>query len=162
VQSWPLFGQMVSLAGTIFIDRGERYKTPEFVQKIVGVLNKKINILLFPEGTSTDGSKVLPFQSVFFAAPFIAHSVIVPVVIRYTAIDGQSLSERNKDRVYWYGQEPFFKHLWQFLELRNVDVHVKVCAVIETGNFSSDSYGRKQLSSYCRDIISRELKDGIS
>ena len=159
VKSWPLFGQMVFLAGTIFIDRTRKDKTAEFVQQIAGVLNKKINVLLFPEGTSTDGKMVLLFQSAFFAAPFISKSAILPVSILYTHINNEPLSNSNKDKVYWYGSRPFFNHLWKFLGLKQIVVNIRISPAIEPLNFKDDSSGRKQLSSYCHEIISQQLKN---
>jgi len=159
VKNWPLFGQMAYLGGTIFIDRTRKDKISEFIQDISRILNKKINVLLFPEGTSTNGEEVLSFQSAFFAAPFISGSAILPISILYTRIDNESLSDSNEDKVHWYGNTAFLKHLWGFAGLKEIVVIVKVASRIEPISFENNSLGRKQLSTHCHEIISQQLKN---
>ena len=65
VEKWPLFGILAKLQNTIFIDRKiSSLKIQE--NKIIKHLNKKKNLVIFPEGTSSDGNEVLPFKSSLF------------------------------------------------------------------------------------------------
>lgn len=160
VKSWPLFGVMVSLAATIFIDRERRDKTPVYVEKISNILKNKINVMIFPEGTSTDGTRLLPFQTVFFSSPIISKVPVLPVAIRYVQINNEEISEANKDMVYWYGKMPFFNHLWEVLKLNKIVVKVKINPRVDSTKFNEDSSGRKELSNACHGIISKSINEG--
>lgn len=63
VASWPLFGWLAHAAGTIFVDRERRFSSPKVVNGIRDAIAGGSVVVLFPEGTSSDGSTVLPFKS---------------------------------------------------------------------------------------------------
>ena len=81
VRSWPIVGQWNILCGTIFIDRQHKGLVGGMVQEMSRKLKQEANILLFPEGTSTNGEQMLPFQTVPLAAPLRSRSVIVPTTL---------------------------------------------------------------------------------
>lgn len=156
VRRWPLVGQWTALCGTIFVDRVKKEKILPVVEEIAKRLRQGVNILIFPEGTSTNGERVLPFQSAFFAAPLSARATIVPVTLTYRWINQKPLSEANRDRVYWYGGMDFISHLWGLLALRRIEVSVKVHPGIETSCLQYSSQSRKGLSQACYDVITGE------
>jgi 1-acyl-sn-glycerol-3-phosphate acyltransferase len=154
VKSWPIFGWMTQLGGTVFVDRERKLKSVDSVKEIAGLLQNNINILIFPEGTSTNGSQILPFQSIFFQAPLSCSAGILPVTIQYTKIESADLNSSNRDRVFWYGQVNFIKHLLEVLKLKSIEAKVIIHPQIET------SYGlapRKNLSETARQIILRDF-----
>lgn len=161
VRRWPLIGQWTALCGTIFVDRKKREKVPVLVEEIAKKLREKTNVLVFPEGTSTNGEKLLPFQSALFAAPLRAGTTIVPVTLTYRRIDDQPLSTLNRDRVYWYGDMEFLSHFWNLLALRSIEVSVKIHPEISTSHFKNNSLSRRQLSQACYVSVSCQanLKD---
>src|SRR5204862_3322826 len=63
VARWPLFGWLAHAAGTIFVDRERKFSSPKVVNSIRDAIAGGPVVVLFPEGTSSDGSKVLPFKS---------------------------------------------------------------------------------------------------
>ena len=153
VRQWPLIGQWLVLLGTIFIDRQRKEKIPHLVEEIRKKLREEANVLIFPEGTSTNGEKILPFQSAPFAAPLLAQAAILPVTLTYRRIDQEPLSETNRDRLYWYGDMEFASHLWGLLGIRCVEVSVKVHPRIETSHLQNSSRSRKELNQTCHAII---------
>jgi len=156
VKSWFLIGWMTSMSGTIFIDRKRKNKSPEYVEEITNKLKNKVNVLLFPEGTSTNGEKIRDFHSVFFQAPLSSKSFILPVTIHYTKINNEPIVELNKDKIYWYDRMPFREHIWQLLRQRNIEVVVNILPVIDTNKFEHSSFGRKQLTKHAYQIINNE------
>jgi len=106
-------------------------------------------ILLFPEGTSTNGEKMLPFQTVPLAAPLRNRSIIVPVTITYKTIDEQPVTAANRDFVYWYGDMEFVTHFWNLLGRRSVEVLVTIQPKIECFRYVDNSAGRKKLAKDC-------------
>jgi 1-acyl-sn-glycerol-3-phosphate acyltransferase len=153
VRGWPLIGQWTALCGTVFVDRKRKDKIPLLVEEIVTKLRQKANVLNFPEGTSTNGERLLPFQPALFAAPLRAHATVVPVTLTYRRINDRPLSPSNRDAVYWYGDMEFVGHFWNLLGLKTIDVVVKIHPAIETPRYKNDSAGRKQLSQACYDSI---------
>ncbi|HEV8343570.1 MAG TPA: lysophospholipid acyltransferase family protein [Candidatus Binatia bacterium] len=153
VRHWPVIGAWTALCGTVFIDRERKDKVPLLVEEMVKKLRQRANVLIFPEGTSTNGEKLLPFQSTPFAAPLRMHAPILPISIIYKRIDGQAVSPSNRDRVYWYGDMEFAGHLWNLLALRSIDAVVKVHPRIDTTGLKNDSLSRKQLSQVCYDAV---------
>lgn len=153
VRRWPWIGAWTALCGTIYIDRQRKEKIPLLVGEMAEKLNQGANVLSFPEGTSTNGDRLLPFQSAPFAAPLRARAPIVPVTLTYRRIDGRPLTSDNRDRVYWYGDMEFLGHFWELLAVRRIEVTVRIHAAIETSRYKNDSLGRKALSQRTYDAI---------
>jgi 1-acyl-sn-glycerol-3-phosphate acyltransferase len=106
VRSWPLFGLAASCAGTIFIDRSSRASAAAASERMQKLLAEGIPVLLFPEGTSSDGSSVLKFHSSLFE-PAVIYGVPVSVsAIRYLG----TADYQEKDLCY-YGDIHFAPHL---------------------------------------------------
>ncbi len=158
VRGWPLIGQWTALCGAIFIDRQRKDKIPLLVEEMTQKLMRGANILLFPEGTSTNGEKLLPFQSAPFAAPLRNGTTILPITVRYLTINGQPVSVVNRDLIYWYGDMDFLSHFWALLAVRNIEVSVDIHPPIESSRFRNDSAGRKQLCQACYEILSGETR----
>lgn len=153
IRNWPVIGWVVAVSGTIFVDRGHKNKTSAAVQTITKTLEKKINVFIFPEGTSTDGSSLLPFQAVFFKAPIIAGANIVPVTITYRSLDGVEFGWKNRDEICWYGGMNFFEHLWNLLKYKCLEVDVVIHEKFLTSSYGHNSLSRKQISQKCYDFI---------
>ena len=153
VKQWPVIGQLLTLLGTIFVDREDKKDILRVVEIISETLRQETNVLLFPEGTSTNGDKLLPFRSAFFAAPLIARAVVVPITLTYRLVDQQPVSAANRDRIYWYGNMSFAPHLWDLLGAHRVEVSIKIHPRMATSELQNNSQGRKQLSQACYDLI---------
>ena len=149
VKKWPIVGQWNVLCGTIFINRQRKNEVGALVREMTRKLRQEANILLFPEGTSTNGEKMLPFQTVPLAAPLRSRSIIVPVTLAYTTIDEQPVTAVNRDFVYWYGDMDFVTHFWNLLGQRGVEVLVTLQPKIECFRYADNSAGRKKLAEDC-------------
>jgi 1-acyl-sn-glycerol-3-phosphate acyltransferase len=157
VRQWPVIGQLLTLLGTVFVDRQDKKEILPVLNCISNNLKAGANVLLFPEGTSTNGENLALFQSAFFAAPLLARAPIVPITLSYRLIDHEPVSAANRDRIYWYGDMSFIPHLWQLLVTRRIDVAVNVHPEIETSRLENNSHARKQLSESCYEIIGRGM-----
>ena len=157
LKRWPLLGVLALLSDTIFVKRNTHDIHRELKQ-MVSCLKGGVNLIFFPEGTSGDGTRLMPFKASFFEAPIEAESKIVPLAIRYLYINGQRIDERNKDLVYWYGNMEFFPHLLGVLRLNNIDLEFIICDAMDVSTIESDnSSQRKRLSSLCRQSIEDKL-----
>jgi len=116
VARWPAIGWLARATGTVFIERNPR-KAAEQKAVFEARLSAGHKLLFFPEGTSTDGLRVLPFKSTLFAAFFTDEMKpllwVQPVSVNYTAPEGQDV------RFYgWWGDMDFAPHLLKTLAAR--------------------------------------------
>ena len=149
VKRWPIVGQWNTLGGAIFINRQHKEQVGLLVAEMKRKLQQEANLLLFPEGTSTDGEKMLPFQTVPLAAPLRCRSIIVPVTLTYKSIEDMPVTAANRDFVYWYGDMDFVSHFWRLLGLRGVEALVTIQPRIECFRYKDNSAGRKKLAEDC-------------
>jgi 1-acyl-sn-glycerol-3-phosphate acyltransferase len=153
VKNWPIVGQWNVLCGTIFVNRQRKGLAGLLIRELTRKLKQEANILLFPEGTSTNGEEMLPFQTVPLAAPLRSRSIIAPVTVTYKSIDEQPVTAANRDLIYWYGDMEFVSHFWKLLALRNVEVLVTIQPKIECFRYPDNSVGRKKLAEDCYNSV---------
>ena len=163
VKKWPVIGQWTTLCGTIFINRQRKDQVPSVVEEISRKLREEANILLFPEGSATNGEQMLPFQTAPLAAPLRNRSIIVPVTLTYKSVDDKPVSEANRDLIYCYGDMDFVPHFWKLLSLRSVEVIVTVQPKIECFRYEDNSAGRKKLAIDCYNrVLGRPVETDLS
>lgn len=153
VKNWPIVGQWNVLCGTIFVNRQRKELVGVLIRELTRKLKQEANILLFPEGTSTNGEKMLSFQTVPLAAPLRTRSIIVPVTVTYKTIDEQPVTAANRDLIFWYGNMEFVSHFWNLLALRTVEVLVTIQPKIECFRYPDNSAGRKKLAEDCYNSV---------
>ncbi len=110
VGSWPYFGRAARTGGTIFLDRKSRASTVRAGREIAERLALPIPVLLFPEGTSSDGAEVLRFHSSLFEPAVAGGATVTAASVRYVLEDGR----RERD-LCWYDDTLFLPHLWKAL-----------------------------------------------
>jgi 1-acyl-sn-glycerol-3-phosphate acyltransferase len=163
VKKWPVIGQWTTLCGTIFINRQRKDQVPSVVEEISRKLREEANILLFPEGSATNGERMLPFQTAPLAAPLRNRSIIVPVTLTYKSVNDKPVSEANRDLIYCYGDMDFVPHFWKLLSLRSVEVIVTIQPKIECFRYEDNSAGRKKLAIDCYNrVLGRPVETDLS
>jgi 1-acyl-sn-glycerol-3-phosphate acyltransferase len=118
VRRWPLLGILASLGGTIFVDRSRSLQVAQAGRRIEECLRDGIPVLLFPEGTSSDGSSVLPFRSPLFDPAIRAGAPVTAAAIRYRGFDAA------EDKVTYWGEMIFFPHLFHTLCVRGLAARI--------------------------------------
>lgn len=113
IASWPAFGTLSRLGGTIYVDRESRLSAWDAAETMALRLAENVPVLFFPEGTSTDGSEVLRFHSTLFEAAVESGLPVVPAAVFYEPVGGAA-QERD---LCWFGDDLFLSHLKQVLEL---------------------------------------------
>jgi 1-acyl-sn-glycerol-3-phosphate acyltransferase len=132
VAGWPVFGWLAKLQRTIFINRKARHQTGAATREIAGRLLGGDVVVLFAEGTSSDGSRVLPFRSSLVGAVHhaLGHSThhtsitVQPMSLAYTGLGGVPIGRARRERVAWYGDAELIPHLVQLLASGAVDITV--------------------------------------
>jgi 1-acyl-sn-glycerol-3-phosphate acyltransferase len=159
VAGWPLFGWLAKLQRTVFVDRQVR-STAQQRDAITDRLAAKDALILFPEGTSDDGNRVLPFKSALFS---VAEStdgepvVVQPVSIAYTRLNGTPFGRRYRPLVAWYGDMALAPHLWTMLGLGTIEAVVEFHAPTSIAECGS----RKALAQYCYDRVAGGVADAL-
>ncbi len=134
VGSWPGVATLARLQRTIFVDRERRTDVGEATNEITARLAMGDAIVLFAEGTSSDGNRVLPFRSSLFAAVKPSARSTAPatgavaqmVSIVYTRLGGVPLGRAGRPRVAWYGDMEMTGHVWNVLKAGPIDVRVRI------------------------------------
>lgn len=152
VKSWPLFGLMASLQGSIFVNREKRSATAEASNLIRDRLKQGDTLVLFPEGTTADGNHILPFKSALMGAVEAQtgtaadgtpqYAPVQPVSIAYVACHGIPLGRENRPFYAWYGDMDLASHVMEAFKTGPLDVVVEFHAPLTVGG----GVGRKQIA----------------
>lgn len=149
VARWPLFGLLAKLQRTVFVNRHLRREVGAQRDEMRRRLSRGDNLILFPEGTSDDGTRVLPFKSALFSAAGVAfgdgHLPVQPVSIAYTRLDGLPMGRALRPMYAWYGEMKMAPHLWRVLALGQATVEVTFHRPVTLSQFAS----RKALAEHC-------------
>ncbi len=119
VAAWPIISTVARLGRTVFVSRN-RGSTLKERDEMQATLAAGDDLFLFPEGTSSDGSRVLPFRSSFFAAAYgRAVPLIQPVSIVYDRLAGLPVTHASRGVFSWYGDMTLAPHVWQVAQWRS-------------------------------------------
>jgi 1-acyl-sn-glycerol-3-phosphate acyltransferase len=162
VASWPLFGTFARLQRTVFVVRERRSKTGESRDQIRDRLLEGDALVLFPEGTSNDGNRVLPFKSALMGAAESqvgtdangkpVYVPVQPVSITYTGLHGIPMGRENRPLYAWYGDMELVDHLWEGLKTGPADLVIQFHDPITVDQVG----GRKNLAR----IVEDEIRQG--
>ena len=128
---WPVIGQLTHLQRTIHVEREKRSRSGVQADALAERLRRGDVVALFPEGTTSDGTMLLPFNSSLFGAPGkLARETgqpvyIQPVAIAYTHAHGLPLGRRGRLLASWIGDQDFVPHLRQILARPAIDVTLR-------------------------------------
>jgi 1-acyl-sn-glycerol-3-phosphate acyltransferase len=142
VRSWPVFGWLAQTGGTIFVKRESQRSTLRAVKEAEEKLSNRVNVVIFPEGTTNDGRQVNRFRSSFFKIPAEAHLPVLPLSIYYSSVDGIPTEHALANEMAWHNT-PLFSHFWNLLSKKKIEVRVHFNEVIEGDALSSN---RKELA----------------
>ena len=123
VRNWPAVGWIATLAGSIYVDRTHRAGTHTIQPEIQAALAKGLRLVLFPEGTSTDGSGLLRFHSSLFQPAVDLQVPIFAAYLTYTVPDGVAGTD-----ACWWGDMALFPHITKLLGKHSVTATVKFAA----------------------------------
>ncbi len=146
VAGWPLFGFLAKLQDTVFVER-RRSATQKHSKSIAAYLAQGKNLLLFPEGTSTDGHQnVLPFKTGLLQG--VSGEDARGIMVQPIAV---SCSGTNPDGYPWYGDMTLVEHLWPFFKQHGIIVTITFMPPVKAADFAD----RKALADYAFQQISR-------
>lgn len=152
VARWPVIGAIASMQRTVFVERRAQ-RAKEQNNELTQRLAMGDSIILFPEGTSSDGTRVLPFKSSLFSvaeAPLPQGDLkIQPVSITCTGVDGLPLRRALRSLYAWYGDMTLPGHVWQVVQQGFLTIDI----VFHQPVTLPDLGDRKKLAEYCHHQI---------
>jgi 1-acyl-sn-glycerol-3-phosphate acyltransferase len=160
VGTWPVIGTIAKLGRTVFVTRS-RASTGKERDNMRAVLASGDNLILFPEGTSSDGSRVLPFRTSFFSVAEAKAGedkstlpLIQPVSVVYDRLGGLPAGRASRPIFAWYGDMDIASHFWRLTQHTGLRATVLLHAPLDPARFDD----RKAMSQAVWHIIA----DGAS
>ncbi|MGN7439106.1 MAG: lysophospholipid acyltransferase family protein [Alcanivorax sp.] len=158
VASWPVFGFLSKLQQTAFISRSREDAKKE-KHALDNMLTDGKSLIIFPEGTSTDGREVLPFKSSLFSIAYregLDDIMIQPFTISMSRVDNKDITTQEIRDIYsWHinMDTPLEKHLWRFAKSTGAEIKVTFHTEIRASDFSD----RKTLAKTSHNAVSNGL-----
>jgi len=157
---WPLFGQLAKLQRSIFVDR-----KPANVGEHSGEISRRLkagdSLVLFAEGTTSDGNRILPFKSSLLSvaeqAPPEMNLTIQPVSIIATRLDGMPMGRAMRPLYAWYGDMPLAPHLWAAMKAGRLTIEVEFHEP-----FKAHGMSRKEITARCEDVVERGVVRAVT
>lgn len=121
IKNWPFFGIAAKLAGILFIDRENKRDISRVNSLLDNAINEYQGIILFPEGTSTNGEEVLPFH-----APLLQYPALEETPVSYASISYSTNDETKPASQYvcWWGDMTFFSHFFDLLKIKSFNARI--------------------------------------
>jgi 1-acyl-sn-glycerol-3-phosphate acyltransferase len=146
VRGWPLLGWLALLGGTIFVNRESKREALNTMIDIEQKIDSGIAVIIFPEGTTSDGREIKSFKSTFFKVPATRNMPVTPVSIRY--------AHPLIDEVAWYGGMELAPHFWKIVGFRRIEALVHFSSPItEPADEVSRMEARKRLCARAHESV---------
>ena len=147
ISNWPFLGWFIRCSKPIWIDRNSRQSAKKVLIEFIETLKNKINLIIFPEGTSTDGKDgLLPFKSTTFEAAAKGNLTVYPILIHYEEDDDEHV-------ISWYGDITLFDHAWKVLGMKQINAEVNILDPL------SPSLNRKIFAQNTHNIMDKTYRE---
>ncbi len=167
VSSWPFVSWLARLQRSVFIDREKRSDVSRAMSIMLDRLANGDNIVLFPEGTSSDGNRVLNFRTSLFAAAkppekfarALDQQVLVQTVaVVYRYLHGVPLSRAERKMISWYGDMDMLSHAWAYLKAGPLDVDIAIGEAQPLENYKDRKDLARRTEDDVRSHVVRQLR----
>jgi lyso-ornithine lipid O-acyltransferase len=160
VSTWPFVKWLAKLQRSVFVDRERRSEVSTKANEILNRLEAGDHVVLFAEGTSTDGNRVVPFRTALFAAAkppgeqaMGSNVSVQTLALTYTKVYGLPLGRRGRPQVAWYGDMDMASHAWKLLGLGPLDANIRIGPPVPLDDFPD----RKALARYTEDKVRTDV-----
>ena len=166
LSGWPIFGTLARLQRTIFVERERKRKSGEQASELATRLAAGDVMVLFAEGSTSDGNLIMPFKSTLFGAAEmavrggLAETVhIQPVAITYMRVHGMPMSRQHRTLAAWIGDSDLVPHFGAMLRdgAIDVDIHFGEPMAFDAG--SDRKAVTRQMEDRVRKMVATALRD---
>lgn len=147
IKKWPVLGTLVTSAGTLYVERGNRHSINATNKQISESAHKGELIGLYPEGTTTDGTHLLPFKSNLFEPAIDNEMLLYPIGISYKK-NGQYTA-----LAAYAGDTSLMRSFWDLTSSFGVTAHVNYGVMIPAAQYAN----RQELAHAAQDAVARLL-----
>jgi 1-acyl-sn-glycerol-3-phosphate acyltransferase len=165
VRDWPIFGALAKLQKSVFVVREEKRRTGDQASEIAGRMADGEIVVLFPEGTTSDGNRLLEVKSSLFGAAAMAvpHSptgtvMVQPVSIAYTQVHGIAMGRYHRPLAAWPGDIELLPHLIDILKCGAIDAEVSFGEAVEYGEKTNRKAVSTTISARIRNLLNSSLR----
>jgi 1-acyl-sn-glycerol-3-phosphate acyltransferase len=166
VAGWPFVSWLAKLQRSVFVDRQRRGAVGDTTSEIIRRLQGGDTVVLFAEGTSSDGNRVLPFKTALFAAakPSLKagadapDAVVQTLSLVYTRLHGVPFGRADRPLVGWYGDMEMQSHAWQVLKAGPLDVRIRIGPPVPLESFADRKELAKRSEDQVREHVVRILR----
>lgn len=158
VAGWPILGWLAKAQNTLFFERSSK-KVRHQMNIMSEHFDQQGNLILFPEGTSTNGEHVVPFKSSLLQSVESSSQdvYIQPVTLAYTHYKNTKMTREIRDQYAWYATMPFASHFFNVLGMRRAKVTVMFHKPVTLREFES----RKECAQYCHTQVATGLERAL-
>lgn len=146
IRGWPAIGYLAALSGSLFIERGRRHQLRQSLKTLRRCLDQPVPVLIFPEGTTSDGEQVLSFHSGLFQA----------AIDRQVPVQALTLHYRHRDRsdrlAAYIDNDNFLMNLLRLMGRATTEVHLSFAPPVDPRE-----HNRRSLATFCQARISQNL-----
>jgi 1-acyl-sn-glycerol-3-phosphate acyltransferase len=147
VRAWPVMGWLATRSGTLYLNRGSGRAAHRMAAALAEVLLDRQHVVIFPEGTTTDGSHVLPFKPMLLQAAIDADACVVPISLHYSNSEG-----RPTTAAAFIGEMSFVDTLRNIVAVRRLQAEVVMHPPID-----STGLDRNQLAALTEAAITQAV-----
>ena len=167
VGGWPFVSSLARLQRSVFVNRARRTAVGEAANAILNRLAQGDTVVLFAEGTSSDGNRVLPFMTSLFAAAKpsgksgagVPSALVQTLSIVYTRLHGIPLGRADRPIVGWYGDMEMRSHAWRLLKAGPLDVHIHIGPPVPLNDFADRKDLARHTEAQVRENVVRILRN---
>lgn len=158
MRKWPFLGWVGETFGVVFVDRERRTRVTHFAREVRRKLSAGVNVLVFPEGTTSPGEELLPFKTgAFEAVARQKGAAVLPVYLAVESVEGRPAVGNVRNQVVWASREvSFVRHCWHVAGVGTMNLSVRIGEPI-----SADDRDRKELAQAAQDAV-EALRDRSS
>jgi 1-acyl-sn-glycerol-3-phosphate acyltransferase len=156
VARWPLIGFVARTTGTLFVDRARRADLPRVLAGVEAAAARGLGVAIFPEGTSSDGSSVLPFRPSLFEVAVRTRLPVYCATLGYRVPEGSPPAHLS---VCWWGDMAFLKHLYALLQIPSFEARAAFAPVPAGGAEPRD---RKELARSARHAVASRFNPVVT
>jgi 1-acyl-sn-glycerol-3-phosphate acyltransferase len=158
VANWPILGWLAKEQNTLFFERN-RKKVRGQMQVMADHFDQQGNLILFPEGTSTNGEYIQPFKSSLLQSVELSDQTVMiqPVTLVYKCYQDKLMNRQRRDQYAWYATMPFASHFFTALGLARADVDIVFHEPVTLAQFEN----RKACALACQQRVATALADRL-
>ena len=160
IKDWPVVGWMTTMSGTVYVERGHGGSAVRARGRMQAAMDAGLPVVFFPEGTTTNGAKMLKFHSGLLGQVTDVGAPVTAAYLRYSLGEGNDVGVRVEDDVCYWGERAMWLHVFRFLGLRNVRAEVRFAE--EPIGFSSDALHRKHAAVEARAAVMELAEEQVA